>query len=112
MWCALNLYRADGNYISVKQGARTMKNDFSFFVFLGPHPQHMEVPRLGVKSELQLPAYTTATATQDPIQVCDLCHSSWQHWILNSPSKARVSSWILVGFITAKPQWEHLKPHT
>ena len=22
-----------------------------FFVFLGPHPQHMEVPRLGVKSE-------------------------------------------------------------
>ena len=31
-----------------------------FLVFLGPHPQHMEVPRLGVKSELQLPAYTTA----------------------------------------------------
>ena len=35
-------------------------------VFLGPHPQHMEVPRLGVESELQLPAYTTATATPDP----------------------------------------------
>ena len=30
-----------------------------------PHtlPQHMEVPRLGVESEVQLPAYTTATAT-------------------------------------------------
>ena len=27
---------------------------FFFFAFLGPHPQHMEVPRLGVKSELQL----------------------------------------------------------
>ena len=27
---------------------------FFFFSFLGPHPQHMEVPRLGVKSELQL----------------------------------------------------------
>ena len=26
----------------------------------------MEVPRLGVESELQLPAYTTATATLDP----------------------------------------------
>uniref|UniRef100_A0A8W4FFK4 Fibronectin type-II domain-containing protein n=2 Tax=Sus scrofa TaxID=9823 RepID=A0A8W4FFK4_PIG len=26
----------------------------------------MEVPRLGVQSELQLPAYTTATATGDP----------------------------------------------
>ena len=25
---------------------------FFFFCFLGPHPQHMEVPRLGVKSEL------------------------------------------------------------
>ena len=26
---------------------------------------HMEVPRLGVESELQPPAYTTATATRD-----------------------------------------------
>jgi len=33
------------------------------FVFLGPHLQHMEIPRVGVKSELQLLAYTTATAT-------------------------------------------------
>ena len=47
-----------------------------FFYFLGPHPQHMEVPRLGVESELQLPAYTTVTATQDPSCVCDLHHSS------------------------------------
>ena len=36
------------------------------FVFLGPHPWHMEILRLGVKSELQLPAYTTAIATPDP----------------------------------------------
>ena len=34
------------------------------FFFLGLHPHHMEVPRLGVKLELQLPAY--ATATLDP----------------------------------------------
>ena len=33
-----------------------------FFFFLGPHSQHMEVARLGVKSELQPRAYTTATA--------------------------------------------------
>jgi len=33
---------------------------FFFFSFLGPHLQHMEVPGLGVKLELQLPAYTTA----------------------------------------------------
>ena len=32
------------------------------FAFLGLHPWHMEVPRLGVESELQLLAYTTATA--------------------------------------------------
>ena len=35
-------------------------------VILGPHLLHMEVPRLRVASELQLPAYTTATATPDP----------------------------------------------
>ena len=43
-----------------------------FFFFLGPLLRHMEVPRLGVESELQLPAYTTATAAQDPSRVCDL----------------------------------------
>ena len=35
---------------------------FCLFVFLRPHPWHMEGPRLGVELELQLPAYTTATA--------------------------------------------------
>ena len=33
---------------------------FFFLVFLGPHLWHVEVPKLGVESELQLPAYTTA----------------------------------------------------
>ena len=33
---------------------------FFSFVFLGPHPRHMETPRLGVKLELQLLACTTA----------------------------------------------------
>ena len=36
------------------------------FCFLGPHPQHMEVRRLGVESELQLLTYATATAMSDP----------------------------------------------
>ena len=45
-------------------------------LFLGPLPWHMEVPMLGVKSELQLPAYTTATATQDPSHICNLHHSN------------------------------------
>ena len=49
----------------------------------------MEIPRLGVKSELQLLAYTTAIATQDLSHVCSLHHSSQQCWILNLLSKAR-----------------------
>ena len=36
-----------------------------FFFFFWPHPWHMEVPRLGVELELQLPTYATATAMQD-----------------------------------------------
>ena len=53
---------------------------WSFF-FSGPH---MEVPRLRVQSELQLPAYTTAIATPDPTRVCDLYHSNTgflTHWV-------------------------------
>ena len=61
---------------------------FNLF-FLGPYLRHMEVPRLGVESELQLPAYTTATATSDPSSICDLHRSSWQHRILNPLSEAR-----------------------
>ena len=49
---------------------------FLSFIFLGPLPQHMEVLRLGVKLELQLPAYATATAIRDPSQVCKLHHNS------------------------------------
>ena len=49
----------------------------------------MEVPRLGGELELQLQAYTTATAMWDPTHVCSLHHSSCQQWILNPLSKAR-----------------------
>ena len=49
----------------------------SFLFVLGPYLQHMEVSRIGVKSELQLPAYTTATAMWDPSRICKLHYSSW-----------------------------------
>ena len=80
-----------------------------FFSFLGVHLWHMEVPRLGVKSELQLPAYAIATATQDPSRVCNLYHSSCNagsltHWA-RSVIKPEMS-WFVVGFISAVPQWE------
>ena len=38
---------------------------FVCFFLLEPHLQHMEIPRLGVQSELQLQAYATATAFRD-----------------------------------------------
>ena len=56
----------------------------------------MEVPRLGVKSELQLPSYTTATARQDMSCVFNLHHSSQQQWIANPLSKARDRTHILM----------------
>ena len=58
-------------------------------LFLGPHLRHREVSRLGVKTVLQLPAYTTATAMKDLSHVCDLHHGSWQCWILNPLNKVR-----------------------
>ena len=66
----------------------------SFLGFLGPHLWHMEVPRLGVKSEQQLPA--TAPAMPDLNPVFDLHHSSQQHQILNPLTEARVQTRILM----------------
>ena len=59
-----------------------------------PQPRHMEVPRLGVKSVLQLLAY--ATATPDTSRIYDLHHSSWEHQILNPRSEARDPTPILM----------------
>ena len=67
---------------------------FFFFSFVfRATPRHMEVPRPGVKSELHLPTYATATATPDLRHVCNLHQSSRR--ILNPPSKARDPAHIL-----------------
>ena len=71
-------------------------NFFKIFSFLGPHPRHMEIPRLGVESELQLPAHSTATAMWDPSCICNLHYSSRQHQILNPRSEARDRTCILM----------------
>ena len=60
-----------------------------FFVFVGLHAWHMEVPRLGVQSELMLLACATATATPDLSHFFDLHHSSQQCRILDPLSEAR-----------------------
>ena len=68
--------------------------EFFFFLLLGPHPWHIEVPRLGVQSELQLLAY--ATATWDPSLVYNLHHSSQQCWILDQGSLSKARDKILI----------------
>ena len=76
---------------------------FLFFSFLGPHPWHMEVPRLGGKSELQLPAYTTAlpyqiwAASANNAAACGNT-GSLTHWA--RPENEPASLWILVEFLT------------
>ena len=69
------------------------------FCILGQHPWHMEIPRLGVKLELQLPAFASATAIQNPSHICNLHHSSWQCWIPDPLSKARDRTCILMDTI-------------
>ena len=81
-----------------------LANIFFFFFFLGPHPRHVELPRLGVELELQLPAYPQP---QDPSHVCNLHHSSRQRWIPTHwarPGIEPTSTWILVGFVSTVPQ--------
>ena len=70
--------------------AGTLINPFSFFFFLFRAAQmaHGSSWARG-ESELQLLAYTAATAKPDLSCICDLRHSLWQCWILNPLSKAR-----------------------
>ena len=60
-----------------------------FFSFSGLQLRHMVGPTRGVESELQPPAYATATAMPDLSCVCNLYHSSQQHQTLNLLSEAR-----------------------
>ena len=52
----------------------------------------MEIPRLGVKSELQLPAYTTAHSNARSLTL-------WAR-----PGIEPASSWIVVRFVSAEPR--------
>ena len=70
----------------------------------------MEVSRWGVELELQLPAYTTATAAWDPSHIYDLHHSSRQCQILNSLSEARGRTCILIDVSWVHYQWATIGP--
>ena len=85
-----------GNVHIPRGTAQKNKNKKTTFFFLGLHPWHVEVLRLGVKSELQLPAYNIAIAMPDLSCVCDLHYSSRQHRILDPLSEARDRTRILM----------------
>ena len=79
------------------------------FGFLEPNPWHTEVLRLGVESELQLPANTIATETPDPSCIFDLYHNSWQRRILKPLNKPRDRTYNLMVprlFLSAVPRLE------
>ena len=71
-----NIRKRIKNSLKCHHPEKFSENFGVFFVcvcFLGLHRGHMEVPRLGVKSELQMQA--AATATQDLSCVFDLHHA-------------------------------------
>ena len=74
-------------------------------IFGGHCLWHMEVPKLGVESELQLLVYTTATARWDPSHNCDLYCSSCQCQILNPLSEARDWTRILMDISWVCYRW-------
>ena len=86
----------EGFFFSTPSLAFVICKFFFFFAFLGPYLQHMELPRLGVKSELQPPATAITTAVPDPSWVCELHHSSRQHWIVNPLKRVRDQTHILI----------------
>ena len=81
-----------------------------FLFFLGPYLQHREVPRLGVKSELQLTTSLRHSHTRSKSRICDVwCTRQCDfiavamldpltHWV--RPGVRPASSWILVRFLT------------
>ena len=77
----------------LSQGYKDILSFFPFF--LKPHLWHIEVPRLGIRLELQLPTYATTMATPDPSHLCNLHHNLWQLWILNPLNETGVWTHIL-----------------
>ena len=78
-------------------------------VFLGPHPRHMEVPRLG--SNQSCSRWSTPEPQQCQIQASSSAYTtthsntrSLTHWV--RPGVEPGTSWFLVGFVSDTPWWE------
>ena len=79
---------------------------FFFLVFSGPPLQHMEVPRLGVELGATAASHSHSNARSKPLlrPTSPLTATPDPHWV--RPEIEPVSSWLLVRFISAEPQWE------
>ena len=82
---------------------------YLIFVFLGLHPWHMEVPRLGVQSDCS--CWPTPLPQQHEIQAKSATYTathgntrSLTHWA--RPGIEPTTSWFLVGFVSAVPRRE------
>ena len=104
-----------GDWVVISLVVWKLQYIFFFFVFIfyGCAPWNMEIPRLGVESELQLLAYTTATTmpAQQQSCICGLHCRLWQCQMVNSLSEARAWTRTLmdVMFVSAKPHGNSLK---
>ena len=86
-----------GNQIQISQeGCKFIYLFFVLCFFVGLHLWQVEVPGLGVKSELWLPACATAMARQDASHLFDPCQSLWQCWIFTPLSEARGQTCVLM----------------
>ena len=65
-----------------------------YFLLFRVAPWHVEVPKLGAESELELPAHATDHRNT----------GSSTHWA--KPGNEFMSSWIPVWFVTPEPQWD------
>lgn len=84
-----------------------------FFGFWGPHLQHMEVPRLGVRTGATAagPPHNHSNARSEMRCVWDLHHSSLQWQIINPLNETRDGTRVLRDtslIVSTKPQGELL----
>ena len=84
---------------------------FFFLVFFGPHPQLMEILRLGSNQScscwpMPQPQQRQIRAMSVTYPIAHGIARSLTHWA--RPWMVPASSWILVRFVSTEPQWELL----
>ena len=102
--------------VSCSKGTRFILNAvlcflFFYFIFLGQHPRHMEVPRLGSNWGYSCPP--TPQPQQHRCRGASVTYTtahsnarSLTHWV--RPGIEPTTSWFLAGFVSAVPRQELL----